>query len=245
MYKTGDLARWLLDGAVEFLGRRDHQVKIRGFRIEPGEIENQLLTHPEIRAAVVMLGETPEGKKEEYLCAYIVTHRKFEVSELRRFLSGTLPNHMIPSYFINIEKIPLNPSGKVDRKALVKDGSTLGTGIEFVAPGNELEKIIADAWKYVLKKDKVGIHDNFFDIGGDSLKAIRLNSRLNDLLNKKVSIVVLFEHVTIHSFIRYLNHEETRPGVSKRRIDRSEVIDKVKKTRADRKMKRRWGNVNA
>jgi aryl carrier-like protein len=227
------------------LGRRDHQVKIRGFRIETGEIENQLLTHPEITGAVVIPGETPEGKREEYLCAYMVTQREFEVSELRRFLSHTLPNHMIPSYFISIDQIPLTPTGKVDRKVLLKNGSTLGTGIEYVEPGNELEKMIAQAWKDVLKKDKVGIHDNFFDIGGDSLKAIRLNSRLNELLNKKLSIVVLFEHVTIHSFIRYLNHEETRPGISRQRIDRSEVIDKVMKTRADRKMKRRWGNVNA
>ena len=238
-YHTGDLCRWLPDGNIEFLGRIDHQVKIRGFRIETGEIENQLLTHPDIKEAVVLLSETIETESERQLYAYIVLKRELDISGLRQYLVEKLPLHMIPSYYVKVDNIPLTSNGKLDRKSLQEYGTSLGTGVQYVAPQNELETMIADAWKETLQLEKVGIYDNFFEIGGDSLKAVRLNNRLKERLNKEFSIVVLFEHVTIHSFIQYLHDRETAAVFSKEKIDRLEIMDKVKKTRVDRRERRR------
>lgn len=204
-YKTGDLARWLPSGNIEYLGRLDHQVKIRGFRVELGEIENRLLAHEDIKEAVVIVKEVTG--KENRLHACIVSGKTFDLTELRDFLAKELPGYMIPAHFVQLEKIPLTPSGKVDRTVLAESGNLLGTGLPYVSPGNELEKSIAAVWKELLQLEKVGVNDNFFDIGGNSLSMIRLNGRLKKLLKKDIPMVTLFNYPTITSLARHLSGE--------------------------------------
>ncbi|HLP47979.1 MAG TPA: amino acid adenylation domain-containing protein, partial [Candidatus Kapabacteria bacterium] len=178
MYKTGDLGRYLPDGNIEFLGRCDHQVKIRGYRIELGEIENELSRHNDIKETVVVAGEN--GKGNYYLCAYIVCRNKLELSPLREYLGKRLPDYMIPSYFVNIEKIPLTANGKINRKALPDPKkNSLEDNIECMPPQNAVEKILAEIWTKVLGRENVGINQNFFAIGGDSIKSIQIISRMS------------------------------------------------------------------
>lgn len=179
LYRTGDLARLLADGNIEFLGRVDHQVKIRGFRIELGEIEARLLQHPEIREAVVLAREDRPGQKR--LAAYIVGDSATapEPSRLREFLKATLPEYMVPAFFVPLEKFPLNENGKVDRKALPAPALDAGPEGEYAAPRDAMEAFLADIWREVLGLERVGIHDNFFEIGGESVIAIQVVSRVN------------------------------------------------------------------
>ncbi len=174
MYKTGDLARWLPDGNIEYLGRLDQQVKIRGYRIELGEIEAQLLKHESVREAIVIVKEKAGGEK--ILCAYIVSDRQLTADELRGYLKQNLPDYMTPHQFIKIDTIPLTPNGKSDRKALLSLGEDMLTGSEYIPPSNMVEEKLAEIWKEVLKIEKVGILDNFFSIGGDSFAVIKVLS---------------------------------------------------------------------
>jgi amino acid adenylation domain-containing protein len=207
IYRTGDLARWLSDGNIEFLGRLDHQVKIRGNRIELGEIESYLLKHSEIKEAVVLVRE--DENKEKTLWTYVVSDREFEKGELRRFLAGDLPDYMIPSYFIRISRMPYTSSGKIDRKALLKvKGIQSKPEVGYAAPGTDLEEIIAETWKDELKLDRVGVDDNFLDLGGTSLKIIRVMSRLKAYLKKEIPVVTLFRYPTIRSLANFLTQEE-------------------------------------
>jgi non-ribosomal peptide synthetase component F/acyl carrier protein len=217
LYRTGDLARWRLNGDIECLGRTDYQVKIRGFRIELGEIENRLLQDPEIEEAVVTDREKQDGQK--YLCAYMVSKKELKVSELRGYLSRQLPDYMIPSYFVRLDKIPLNPSGKIDRKQLPPP-EPRDSGGEYVAPRNDKEKIIAETWKEVLGVDKVSILDNFFEVGGNSLELIRVNSRLKEALKVDLPVITMFRYPTIDSLVRYLNNEETGGIITDEKIDK-------------------------
>ncbi len=174
LYKTGDLAHHRPDGAIEFLGRVDHQVKIRGFRIELGEIEARLLQHSQVEAAVVVAREDMAGDKR--VVAYLVG----EVSELdvlRVFLRETLPDYMIPSAFVLLDKLPLSPNGKLDRKALPAPDMSQQLAHQYVAPSNPTEKILAKIWAEMLRVEQVGIRDNFFSLGGDSILAIQVVSR--------------------------------------------------------------------
>ncbi|WP_339801532.1 amino acid adenylation domain-containing protein [Paenibacillus sp. FSL R5-0744] len=177
MYRTGDVARWLPDGNIEFLGRIDHQVKIRGYRIEPGEIENQLLKHPKVREAVVIAQLESDGQSQA-LCAYVVGDSGLKSSILREYLSQELPEYMIPSYFIALEELPLTPNGKVDRKALPKPEAGMASGRAYEAPSNEIESQMAEIWQGVLGREKVGLNDHFFELGGDSIKGIQVCARL-------------------------------------------------------------------
>ncbi|MDP4147247.1 MAG: condensation domain-containing protein, partial [Bacillota bacterium] len=194
MYKTGDLARWLPDGNIEYIGRIDHQVKIRGFRIELGEIESKLLNHEEVREAVVVDRKDKEGNK--YLCAYVVSNKEKTVTELREHLSKDLPDYMIPAYFIQLENIPLTPNGKIDRKALPEPEGDINTGVEYAAPRNEAEEKILKVWSDVLGVEKIGIDDNFFALGGDSIKAIQISARLGNY-KLKVNVNDLFQKPTV------------------------------------------------
>ncbi|UCH96725.1 MAG: SDR family NAD(P)-dependent oxidoreductase, partial [Candidatus Aminicenantes bacterium] len=212
LYQTGDLARWLPDGNVEFLGRKDHQVKIRGFRIELEEIENCLLSHEDIKEAVVLAKENAE--EETHLCAYIVSAKEPTALVLRDYLSKKLPAYMIPAHFVRVEKIPLTPGGKVNRQALLSSGTVLQTGKEYVSPGTDIERTIAEIWQELLQVDRVSIHDNFFDVGGNSFSLIRLSSRLKGVFKKDIPVVTLFNYPTIGSLARYLSGETgERTGV--------------------------------
>jgi amino acid adenylation domain-containing protein len=198
VYRTGDLVKWLPQGEIEFLGRIDFQVKIRGFRVELGEIENQLLKHRQVNEAVAMVRE------DQSLCAYIVCPEAPNVFELKEYLARLLPDYMIPAHFFLLEKFPLTPHGKVDRKALLSLGTPLGTGVDYIPPRTEVDKKIAGVWREVLKVKKVGICENFFDIGGDSLLIIRLNSSLKKVFNRDISIANMFRYPTIRSMAQYL-----------------------------------------
>jgi amino acid adenylation domain-containing protein len=209
IYKTGDLGRWLADGNLEFLGRIDHQVKIRGFRVELGEIETFLNQHPNVRENVVIVQEDVPGNL--LIVAYVVPKISPvpSVSELRSFLTEKLPDHMLPSAFVMLENLPLAPSGKVDRKALPKpDNLRPVLETAYVLPRNEMERTIVDIWQKILKVEKVGIQDNFFDLGGHSLNVLQVYSKLRELFKPDLAITDLFKYPTISSISRYLNQEE-------------------------------------
>ncbi|MDF2652810.1 MAG: amino acid adenylation domain protein, partial [Paenibacillus sp.] len=171
LYRTGDLGRILPDGNMECVGRADYQVKIRGIRIEPGEVEQQLLSHPSVKdAAVVALGEA----EEKVLCAYVVSEERQTVGALREHLATTLPAYMIPSFFMQLDKLPLTANGKLDRKALPEPDGSMATGTVYEAPSDSIEEKILDTWKRELRNEKIGINNNFYEVGGNSIKAIKI-----------------------------------------------------------------------
>ena len=200
MYRTGDLARWLPGGNIEFLGRIDHQVKIRGFRIELGEIESQILKLGAVKEAVVLAKEDALGDK--YLCAYTVSGEEISTSELRKHLSVELPDYMIPSYFVQLESMPLTLNGKLDRKALPEPEGEAGA--EYVAPRNSTEEILVQIWSEILGRERVGIYDNFFELGGHSLKATVMISRVHKELSVELPLKELFKVPTILGISEYL-----------------------------------------
>jgi amino acid adenylation domain-containing protein/non-ribosomal peptide synthase protein (TIGR01720 family) len=177
IYKTGDLARWQPDGNIELLGRFDDQVKIRGFRVELGEIRHHLLNHSKIKETVVTVRQGEQAEK--YICAYLVSKSDLNVPELREYLTDKLPQYMVPAYFVQLNRLPLTPTGKIDRQALpAPEEAALGSGTEYVAPTNELENLLLEIWGKVLVRNPIGIHDNFFILGGDSIKAIQIVSMM-------------------------------------------------------------------
>jgi amino acid adenylation domain-containing protein len=195
IYRTGDLARWLPDGNIEYLGRIDHQVKIRGFRIELGEIETRLLTHPKVKEAVVLDRQSENGNK--YLCAYIVTtnpDKEFDLDGLKEYLAASLPEYMVPSFFVSISQIPLTTNGKIDRASLPVPEIT--GGCDYVAPRNDVEIRLAEIWAGVLEIEKIGINDSFFRLGGDSIKAIQIHARMRKL-DYPVEFKDIFSNLTI------------------------------------------------
>ncbi|MCK4257326.1 MAG: amino acid adenylation domain-containing protein [Halanaerobiales bacterium] len=209
IYRTGDKARWLPDGNVEFLGRIDNQVKIRGFRIELGEIENQLLNHDKIAEAVVIDRIEPNGDK--YLCAYLVLVgevNSLSVAEIRTYLEKELPDYMIPSFFIQLDKIPLTTNGKVDRNALLKVDGNFSTGIEYVAPSTKTEEKITKIWTEVLGVERVGINDNFFILGGQSFKAMLISSKIIKEFNVEIPVRIIFENPTVKELAIYIDQAD-------------------------------------
>jgi amino acid adenylation domain-containing protein len=210
-YRTGDLARRLGNGDIEYLGRADEQVKVRGFRIEPGEIETALRTHTSLRAAVVVARTDTSG--DQRLCAYVVARRKGElrVDELRAYLKERLPEHMIPAVFVELEEIPLTAHGKLDKRKLPEPG---GERPEFEkryeAARSDVEAMLSELWSDVLGVEHVGIHDDFFDLGGDSIKGVIFIDRLQERLGEIVHVVNIFNAPTIASFSRYI--EEQHPN---------------------------------
>ncbi|QUI24145.1 non-ribosomal peptide synthase/polyketide synthase [Vallitalea pronyensis] len=206
MYKTGDLARWLPDGNIEFLGRIDHQVKIRGYRIELGEIEAQLIKHEEIKEAVVVAKEDVSSNK--YLCGYIVAKGELKIQKIRKHLSKELPDYMIPTSYVIIEKMPLTPNGKIDRKALPEPDGDIHTGVGYVAPGNKTEERLVEIWQDVLGVGKVGIKDNFFERGGHSLKATSLVSKIHKAFNVEVPLREVFKKPTVKELAIFIKSRE-------------------------------------
>jgi amino acid adenylation domain-containing protein len=216
LYRTGDLARWLPDGNIEFLGRMDHQVKIRGFRVELGEIESRLLKDSRVKEAVVLPKETES--EEKYLCAHLVTEKHTSIAEIRLHLSKHLPQYMIPSYFVQVENIPRTPGGKVDRKALPEPG--IASIERYVAPRNEIEKKLIEIWTEVLGEDKlkavpgISIEDNFFHLGGHSLKATILAEKIHQTLQVKFPIADIFENPRLRDQAGYIQRSTETLHVS-------------------------------
>jgi surfactin family lipopeptide synthetase A len=204
LYKTGDLARYLPDGNIEFLGRMDNQIKIRGFRVEPGEIEAALVKHPSVREAAVVARAEIENPKSDIqnpkrLVAYVVFREsQVPAAELRDFLKSRLPDYMVPSAFVALAALPLTPNGKIDRRALpAPDPSRPELKNTFVAPRNALETTLAAIWTQVLGLERVGVHDNFFDLGGHSLLATQVISRVREARRVEVNLRTFFEKPTV------------------------------------------------
>ncbi|MBN1040279.1 non-ribosomal peptide synthetase [Clostridium botulinum] len=204
MYKTGDLARWLPDGNIEFLGRVDNQVKVRGFRIELGEIESKILQHEDVKEVVVIVIDYNDDKQ---ICAYIVSDKEISKLNLKDYLKESLPEYMIPSYFVKLEKMPITSNGKLDRKALPKPNlDKILTSYE--APRNALEEILVKIWREVLGIDKIGINDDFFKLGGHSLKAMILISKIHKETNKELQLKKLFKSPTIKGISKFIENAE-------------------------------------
>ncbi|MDZ8084001.1 MAG: amino acid adenylation domain-containing protein [Nostoc sp. DedQUE12b] len=197
VYKTGDLARYLGDGNIEYLGRIDNQVKMRGFRIELGEVEAVLSQHGDVEGCCVIAREDTPGDKR--LVAYVVADQDCTptISELRQFLKAKLPDYMVPNAFVMLESLPLTPSGKVDRRALKAPDLHSSDSDKFVAPRNQLELQLTQIWSKILKVDKVGVQDNFFDLGGHSLLTPYLMAQIKQQFGKDIPIASLYQNPTI------------------------------------------------
>ncbi len=228
LYRTGDLGSWLPNGTIKFLGRIDTQVQVHGHRIELSEIENHLGLHPGVADVVVLDREIGAGDKR--LVAYLVTENghMLNTSALRGWLDERLPDYMIPGVFEIVDAIPLTPNGKVDVNALpIPSGLRPELEVDFKAPGSQIEQSIASVWQELLHVQKVGINDNFFDLGGHSLLLTQVHSRLSDMYDKELTIVDLFRFPTIHSLAKFLgdnrkqeisdNYQKIRERANKQR----------------------------
>jgi hypothetical protein len=239
LYRSGDQVRYRSDGTLEFMGRRDHQVKLRGFRIELGEIEATMRRHPLVRDACVVAGG--EGS-DKHLLGYAVLERAQDMQEVRRFLQQELPDYMVPAMLVPIDGFPLTPSGKIDRQALPAraDGDRAGQA-PFSEPQSEMERVIAAVWREVLAHERVGLHDNFFDLGGHSLLLGQIHSRLARLLGRSLSMVDLFRFPTVAALARHL--EDCRSQAGTNTSDPSDLVDRrvaqQRRARAERMQRRR------
>ena len=203
---TGDLARFLADGNIEYLGRIDHQVKLRGFRIELGEIESALTQHPAIRQAAVVVREDVPGDKR--LVAYLVSNGgDLDIRELRNYLARFLPDYMVPSGFSVLPALPLTSNGKVDRKALPAPLPEHKRLSDVIAPRNQLETQLASIFQKILNTDSVSIQDDFFDLGGHSLTATRLLSQVKEITGRQIPLSVLFCGATVESLARLISEQ--------------------------------------
>ncbi|MEH2000618.1 MAG: amino acid adenylation domain-containing protein [Nostoc sp.] len=230
LYKTGDMARYLPDGNIEFIGRVDHQVKIRGFRIELGEIESVLCQHLQVQQAVVSVREDNDNKS---LIAYIVPKQTLSVSELQKFLREQLPEYMMPSTFIMLKALPLTPNGKVNRSALPEsNGDRPELAATYEPPQTEVERAIANIWQQMLHVEKVGIHDNFFDIGGHSLLLVQVHAKLREIFLTNISVINLFEYPTINSLAKYLTRKQTEISSFEESTQRAESRTNSRQSRA-------------
>ncbi|MGB3761158.1 MAG: thioesterase domain-containing protein, partial [Rivularia sp. (in: cyanobacteria)] len=210
MYKSGDLARFLPDGNIEFLGRIDHQVKIRGFRIELGGIETVLNQYTAVKEAVVIPQEYDAGDKR--LVAYIVPRNAQPptTQDLKDFLGSRLPEYMVPSAFVILDALPLTPNDKVDRKALPKpDKTNLSLEEEYLSPNNDVEQKLVTLWEQAFRIQPIGIKDDFFSLGGNSLMATSMVAQIEQVFDKKLSQGIFFEASTIEELAAIIPQEET------------------------------------
>ncbi|WP_028546570.1 non-ribosomal peptide synthetase [Paenibacillus taiwanensis] len=212
MYRSGDLARWLPDGTIEYVGRIDDQVKIRGYRIELGEIEAHLLQQQFVQEAIVTVQETSLGEKR--LAAYYVAERPTTGGELRITLAHELPSYMIPSYFVQLDKMPLSPNGKVNRKALPAPEEHVQTGAEFVAPRTPQEVQLAHIWQEALGLELISVKDNFFELGGHSLSLMQLVERIFNVTGVQIPLHSVFQRPTIEEMAMELLKSEFAGQIS-------------------------------
>ncbi|WP_426558532.1 amino acid adenylation domain-containing protein [Dapis sp. BLCC M172] len=238
LYKTGDLGRYLPDGNIEYIGRIDNQVKVRGYRIETGEIESTLTQHPSVKQAVVLATEDNSGNKS--LVAYLVLESETpevsqteEIGKLKQYLKERLPEYMIPSGFVVLPQLPLTPNGKVDRKALPIPDNISSVSTEYVAPETETQKLLAEIWQEVLGIEKVGIYDNFFDLGGHSLTAVKLVSQICRNFNISLSVKTLFLQPIIAELSNIITELLNNKSVSQQQSSQS-IKNDVQETLKDK-----------
>jgi amino acid adenylation domain-containing protein len=235
LYRTGDLARYRPDGAIEFLGRLDFQVKVRGFRIELGEIEAVLNQHPAVREAVVLAREDVPGDKR--LVAYVVPRPEspLRIGELRDHLQKELPDYMVPAAFVQLEALPLTPNGKVDRHSLPAPSWQGQSEKAYTVPNNELERAIAGIWQELLRVERIGLDDSFFDLGGNSLLIIQAHRRLCEVTDRQLAVTDMFRFPTIRTLTQHLSQDrgDGDRATSQKGVDRA-------KTRREAMMLRRY-----
>ena len=232
LYKTGDLARYLPDGNIEYLGRIDNQVKLRGFRIELGEIESVLSSHLQVQQTVVICREDIPGNKQ--LVAYLVTSEpELNSSELRLYLQSKLPEYMLPSAFVLLETLPLTPNGKIDRKALPAPDINLTRSHEYVPPQTETEKQIATVLQEVLQLEKVSIYDNFFELGANSLILVKVNSKLREILSIELPLLDMFTYPNIKALSQHIikKNETPEPLSELPKLEINQIKSSIKKRR--------------
>ncbi len=215
VYKTGDIAKWCENGNINLIGRKDDQIKLRGFRIELGEIENKLLELSKIKKAIVVATEDVNNNK--CICAYYVSNEFVTLEEMRNHLSERLPDYMVPAYMVELDEIPLTLNGKVDRRNLPKPELNLNSGVDYVEPSNEIERKIAKQWDRVLNVKPIGVYNNFFASGGDSLKAIQIASKLSEE----------FE-IEINDIYKYQTIKELSKKIKYAKFDINEKLENVK-----------------
>ena len=227
LYKTGDRGRYLADGTIQFLGRMDYQVKIRGFRIELGEIEAAVTQYAGVREAAILVREDVPGSKQ--LCAYVVAQpgEAIEVAGLRQALRQKLPDYMVPTFILLLDVLPLTANGKVDRKALPKPEAVTTDRSAIALPQTQLERQIAQIWAEHLQTEAIGLHDNFFDLGGHSLLMVKIHSELQTLvgseLKTELNIVDLFQFPTIATLVSHLQHQTTKVSATEQAQQRTQV----------------------
>ena len=206
LYKTGDLVRWLSDGTLEYLGRKDNQVKIRGYRIELGEIESVLSLLPKISQSCVLAKEDAIGNKR--LVGYVVAEGELDKLALQQELKASLPDYMIPKIWVQLEEMPLTANGKLDRKGLIDPDSSDFSTVEYVAPRNEDEEKLVKIWSELLGIEKIGVYDDFFELGGHSLLVIKLVSQINEAFDSNINIINIFEYPTVVELIENMTAKD-------------------------------------
>ncbi|MEH2382478.1 MAG: amino acid adenylation domain-containing protein [Nostoc sp.] len=225
LYKTGDLARYLPNGEIKYIGRIDDQVKVRGFRIELAEIEAHLSQYPAVQETIVVVRS--DSADSQRIVAYVVpqTQQRLTITELRNFLESKLPNYMVPAAFVMLEALPLTPNGKVDRKALpAPDTARPELEAVYQPPQTEIEKVIANIWEEVLHVEDVGIYDNFFELGGHSLLLVQVHSKLQKKFQRDFPLVEMFQYPTINRLAIYLGQESSEQQSFTQHSHRSETI---------------------
>jgi amino acid adenylation domain-containing protein/non-ribosomal peptide synthase protein (TIGR01720 family) len=235
LYATGDLARWRLDGTIEFLGRRDQQVKIRGFRIELGEIEAALRTFPGVRDAAVALREDRPGEKR--LVAYLVG-APVDLAAMREHLRTRLPDYMLPAVFVTLSKLPLTPNGKLDRSSLPLPAEGKVVGADYVAPRNAVEQVLADLWRELLGAEHVGAREHFFELGGHSLLAAQALARIRKIFEVDLPLRTFFQTGTPEKVAAALSAHERVPG---RLLKIAAVLLKVRSMSPEERLRVRMG----
>ena len=206
LYKTGDLARWLADGNIEFMGRKDDQVKIRGYRIELNEIERVLIEKEDVEHCCVVVREDSIGTQS--LVGYVVVSENYDAQQIQGYLKERLPEYMIPALWVCIDELPINRNGKIDKKALPDPEISDMSKAEYVAPRNDMEVQLAAIWEELLGIKGISIHDNFFALGGHSIMAIQLISRINVMLDISLNVSVIFENPTISKFVKNMSSKD-------------------------------------
>jgi amino acid adenylation domain-containing protein len=206
LYKTGDLGRWLSDGNIEYLGRKDEQIKIRGYRIEPGEIEGLLRESGLVKEALVLAKKDSKGN--DLLVGYIVCDEAINKEAIKDYLKDRLPEYMIPAIWVELDRLPQTPNGKIDKNALPEIDMSQLVSERYVTPLSEVEIILADIWKELLQLDKVSIHDNFFELGGHSLLVIRLVSAVRKNLQVEITVREIFSFPTISQLEAHLQLQQ-------------------------------------
>ncbi|HJX27255.1 MAG TPA: phosphopantetheine-binding protein, partial [Thermoanaerobaculia bacterium] len=246
LYRTGDLGVLRPDGDLVFAGRADRQLKVRGYRIEPGEIETALRLHPDLRDAVVDARGPGDARR---LVAWVVPREGVPVeavpgsADLRAFLRGRLPDPMLPAAFMAVSALPLTPSGKVDRRALPEPAESRSDAAGWAEPQTGLERTIAGIFGELLRVDRVGLNDNFFDLGGHSLLVVRAHQKLKEALGKEIPVLDLFRFPTVASLARHLGGEETGTLKKVQNLAEQQRAAQLRQKQAMERMRRPGGPV--